>query len=705
MSLENERMLDADAAESEFGEVLAATLKHSSLSSLGPIWILEEGAGHLRPQNRVKQPPSMLLYQLYIGVLKSYASAEIPRDDKRVEKRAEAAKKLLTDAGVTRGVLLSSFRTAATSHFLPKLEPRILLEYVLEVEQDTPMQFTRRRDGVLAKTPRERLESANWAEVPIAGRTGKSKCFVSNLGEVAVNGVQGLRCFAVSFGGIDGYRRGLMVGITSLTDEVTWPKLAELLAWTRSIRLAVRRHNRKGDDGTVAVPSKAGSSLASTVQVRANRRLATKIDLRAASQASLVDEPAQLRGKLAQRTLNIVELFAGAGGMGLGFMRAKSEGRQAYRIAASAEIHPTYVQTLKHNHRYLEKSGMAAAGSVPSTVDAMDLRSSEVRRSLRDRALERGPVDIVVGGPPCQGFSSANRNSWSSSNPNNALVDAFLDCVALMNPRVLLMENVQGILWTRRGGDNGGLSVASHVLSRLAKMGYLAFPKLLDASWYGVPQNRNRFFLLGIHRDLGYEREDFGAWGPFPRATHGAGAPLPLVTVGEALRDLPRIGNGEEREQMPYLSTADVRANAFLASMRQGAPSDVIWDHVTSKHADYVIERYKRIPQGGNWESVKEMMTNYADVSRTHSNIYRRLMPSEPAITIGHYRKSMIVHPEQHRGLSLREAARLQSFPDWFRFAGSPTSVDGGLLHKQQQLANAVCPNVTKAVAEYLLGL
>src|SRR5262249_14083532 len=98
---------------------------------------------------------------------------------------------------------------------------------------------------------------------------------------------------------------------------------------------------------------------------------------------------------------------------------------------------------------------------------------------------------------------------------------------------------------------------------------------------------------------------------------------------------------------------------------------DIIYDHVTSRHADYVIDRYRRIPQGGNWENIRDHLTNYTDVSRTHSNIYRRLRWNEPSITIGQYRKSMLVHPSQHRGLSLREAARLQSFPDWFRFSGT----------------------------------
>jgi site-specific DNA-cytosine methylase len=96
-------------------------------------------------------------------------------------------------------------------------------------------------------------------------------------------------------------------------------------------------------------------------------------------------------------------------------------------------------------------------------------------------------------------------------------------------------------------------------------------------------------------------------------------------------------------------------------------------------------------------------MSNYADVQRTHSNIYRRLTWNEPSITIGHYRKSMLIHPKQHRGLSLREASRLQSFPDWFRFSGTADGREGGLVHKQQQLANAVCPLISRAIAQFLL--
>jgi site-specific DNA-cytosine methylase len=298
----------------------------------------------------------------------------------------------------------------------------------------------------------------------------------------------------------------------------------------------------------------------------------------------------------------------------------------------------------------------------------------------------------------------ANRNSWSASNPHNELIEVFVKYIRRLGPLGFLMENVQGILWTPNAGTS--VSIVDVIERRLKAAGYVLFPKLLDAAWYGVPQNRTRFFLMGLHRDLGYTAADFGAWGPFPKPSYGHRL-RPFVTVRDAISDLPRIRNGASAERSSYAEPSDdiLRQTDFLRYTRAGAEPGIVSDHVTSRHADYVIGRYRRIPAGGNWESIRAEMTNYADVSRTHSNIYRRLRWDEPSITIGHYRKSMLVHPSQHRGLSLREASRLQSFPDWFRFAGTANGQSGGLVHKQQQLANAVCPLITKAIAEFMLNL
>jgi len=679
-------------------------------ADLGPVWILEEVAGHLRAQGRKTGTPRMRLYRLAGDVLTAASEQELNEKTSRVD----AAMSLLESAKARSGVVVCSFRTVAAAQMVERLKADGpgTLHYVVEIDPTRRVEFARARDGVRIAPAKERVEAASWQQISLSKPAGDSECYAANLGKAALGGVEELTCFALSIGGIKGYQRGVLVGMTSLSLDDGLKKLAQLLAWTRWVRLAARKAKR--ERSATGVASARNSDIADgtpplNILVRANRKIAAGHDAKAASQRSQwLDQPVQFKRRLTanKSTLNIVELFAGAGGMGLGFLSARTTDGRGYRIAGSAEIHPIYTQTLRQNHAYMQKAGLTPADTTPAEYAPMDLCSDKVRAHLGAMAREYGDVDVLIGGPPCQGFSSANRNSWSSSNPNNRLVDAFLDSVSQMAPKVLLMENVQGILWTPREESDSDLSVAAHVLERLGEMGYLVFPKLLDAVWYGAPQNRNRFFLLGIHKDVGYSAEDFGKWGPFPKPTHGPGTNRAFVTVRDAIADLPKLGNGDALTARPYEEDADrLHQNAFLRAMRTGSPKGVIWDHVTSRHAEYVIERYKGIGQGQNWQAVRDLMTNYADVERTHSNIYRRLAWSEPAITMGHYRKSMIIHPSQHRGLSLREAARLQCFPDWFRFAGTATGSEGGLMHKQQQLANAVCPNVTKAVAEFILQL
>lgn len=119
--------------------------------------------------------------------------------------------------------------------------------------------------------------------------------------------------------------------------------------------------------------------------------------------------------------------------------------------------------------------------------------------------------------------------------------------------------------------------------------------------------------------------------------------------------------------------------------------------NLVSTNSPFVLERYKYIPQGGNWSSIPdELMRNYTDKSRCHTGVYKRLKEDEPAVTMGNYRKSMIIHPWEDRGLSVREAARLQSFPDTYKFCGS-------IGFQQQQVGNAVPPLLAKAMFDALI--
>jgi hypothetical protein len=308
-------------------------------AEFGPIWIIEEAAGHLRSQGQ-KGPASQLrLYRLFEDVL-------APAGDRTLTAgvdRAGAVMSMLRQAGATDGVVICSHRAATVPELAELLELHGSLHYVLEVNPTRKIEFVRARKGVRSATPKERLEGANWSSVRLSQPAGSSDCFVSNLGKAALGQVGDLTCFALSIGGIDGYQRGVLIGMTSMTVEAKLKKLAQLLAWTRWIRLAVRRAARNSRSHAAPqgqqVDKETSGKRTTTILVRANRRLASSHDLQHAQQrAQLPEVPIRLKKQLTsgKTTLNVVELFAGAGGMGLGFLNAKSSDGRGYRIAGSA---------------------------------------------------------------------------------------------------------------------------------------------------------------------------------------------------------------------------------------------------------------------------------------------------------------------------------------------------------------------------------
>ena len=458
---------------------------------------------------------------------------------------------------------------------------------------------------------------------------------------------------------------------------------------------------------------KTACNPGSRVRYRANIKLSKEQDEELNSASSVVSETTSLHGALtaSRNDLRVVELFAGAGGMGVGFLMA-GEQKKGFRIINSAEINPIYLKSLETNYKYFSNnSNNCIEDSIPSDFTPIDLTKKQDCQLVHEAVKKADGVDIVIGGTPCQGFSQSNRSNWNAKNTYNQLVEYFIQCSLELAPKAILLENVQGILWTPRSKKSKNprnLTVIDYIEKKFTDAGYVLFPAILDAAWYGVPQHRNRFFLLALHKDLGYTVDHFGEWGAFPLPTHGAKGGNNYVTLQEAIADLPMVDNGESRVIQEYNEPIyeELTTNPFLQQMRQMATPDIIEGHIVSKQKDYVIDRYGHIPAGGNWQNIRHLMTNYSDIENTHSNIYRRLRWDEPSITIGNYRKSMIIHPDQNRGLSLREATRLQSLPDWFTFCGSTdNSKNTGLMHKQQQLANTVSFLLTLAIAKHILKL
>lgn len=628
-----------------------------------------------------------------------------------LRQRSDLALELLDGISHEGSVVVCGPTYGCSPRFAEGLAARGL-DAVVEIRPSSSLLVGHDERARQAVAVSDLLDDATWLPlvIPVAGVNDLTVTYaVTRLGRGRLRGLEG-SFLAAQTGGINGVHRGTVFGF-SLADDLGLAEMIEAVGWARWIRPLVRRVERPPVPlESASAEAKPGAVNGIRPTLRANITLSRRQDQASAAARAVVDHRPTFRRNLASssRSVNVVELFAGAGGMGLGFLMAGC-GRSRYRLLYAGEVDPICVQTLRVNHAAFDKTDPGYGDRTPAQVDGVDLRSKDAVEDVACRTEGLGGADVVIGGPPCQGFSNANRNSWHSSNPHNQLIDVFLNYVTRITPRVFLLENVQGIQWTRGNGvsPHGGSSVLEDIRRRMAAVGYQVFVQLLDAVWYGVPQYRSRFFVLGIHRDLGYHEDDFGSWGPFPNPSHGPGTSRPYVTVSNAISDLPVVGNGHTGDRMtlnePNTGTLDV--GSYLGFMRAGAQRGLVTDHTTSRHADYVIRRYRKIPPGGNWQSIADTLTNYTDVSRTHSNIYRRLLWDEPSITIGHYRKSMLVHPAQHRGLSLREAARLQSFPDWFRFAGNLQGGAGGLVHKQQQLANAVCPLLTRAIADFILGL
>jgi len=659
--------------------------------------------------DKTASPSSVIIrvHQIVEGEWKKVAAElRIQKSKKRATRtraRLEGAVELLGRIRRAKKCVVVAGTTYGSSGAFVKYLMDKQIRFAVEIRPSDHVERVGRRPNSKPKRVKasELLKNAPWKKVEIIRPDSASSMAysIAELGEVQLpDGTRG-RVFAAQKGGIDGVHPGTIIGMTSVTD-VSVDELLQCVGWARWIRPIVRRQERSSQKP----PSVAnGNNGSLNVRYRSNITLSRLQD---ESTGDLgFGDGASGRVFKDRDVINVAELFAGAGGMGLGFLMAKYQKKRC-RLVFSGELHPIYVETLRYNHNCLAKRRRIRHDDiVPASVEPINLSARRTFDGVMSSMRESGGVDVLIGGPPCQGFSNANRNSWSSNNPQNQLVSVFMRYVRKLQPRVFLMENVQGIAWTAKDGRRGDQpSVADHVVKRMKAAGYSVFPKLLDAVWYGVPQFRTRLFLMGIHQDAGYHAEDFGGWGPYPIPTHGPATGRDFVTVREAIEDLPEIGNGQSSEELSY-SECDVNGNEYLRLMRLGASRRKITDHVSSRHADYVIERYKRIPPGGNWQDIVEMMSNYARVDRTHSNIYRRLEWDEPSITIGHYRKSMLIHPEQDRGLSLREACRLQSFPDWFRFAGTERGLSGGLMHKQQQLANAVCPLLSKAITEFIMEL
>jgi DNA (cytosine-5)-methyltransferase 1 len=353
-----------------------------------------------------------------------------------------------------------------------------------------------------------------------------------------------------------------------------------------------------------------------------------------------------------------VDIFAGAGGLSLGFEKA------GFSTVFAVEQDESSCITYKKNRRNFN-----------DRIICDDISNISFKEQLVKFKKTQGRIDILLGGPPCQGYSTSNTVNRFKNNKQNNLFKEYFRAVGEIKPKWLLFENVAGITDFRKG------KITDIFKEYLTKLGYKKFQNsVINAAAYGIPQIRRRFFLIANRLDLDFT---------FPVETHNEET---YLKVSDAITDLPIIRNGNETDIKHYRNHGS-KVTEYQMILRKRIRKKFVYNNLVTRNGELVCDRYKHIPQGGNWKDIpSELMENYANKDNCHTGIYKRLKMNRPSIVISNFRKNMLIHPTQDRGLSVREAARLQSFPDTYVFHGN-------LGEQQQQVANAVPPLLAEQIA------
>lgn len=360
--------------------------------------------------------------------------------------------------------------------------------------------------------------------------------------------------------------------------------------------------------------------------------------------------------------LTVADLFAGSGGLSLGFENT------GYKTIFAVERDSQSAITYKLNRKRKKVK-----------LIEKDINLIDFRKLVKELNIKKEELDVLLCGPPCQGYSFSNMRTRSNDNPLNDLYNEFLRSISEIMPKWVLFENVPGILNFGKG------KIIMKLQEELYKLGYLYVWSILDSVEYGIPQRRRRLFLIG-----NIEGKKF----IFPNALHGKNK-LPFVRVKDAIADLKILSNGNKINKMQYRLNYE-NATKYQKMMRKGWDKNYSYNNLVTKNSDLVLQRYEYLKPGANWQQIpNHLLANYKNKKNCHSGIYRRLEWDNPSIVISNFRKNMLIHPDQDRGLSVREAARLQSFPDRYIFYGS-------LGSQQQQVADAVPPILAKILGRQI---
>lgn len=347
---------------------------------------------------------------------------------------------------------------------------------------------------------------------------------------------------------------------------------------------------------------------------------------------------------------NVVDLFSGVGGLSYGFSKMPE-----FNILAANEIEKDISIAYTLNH---------------PNVAMLNCDINQLTEEKFQEILKGKRVDLIVGGPPCQSYSTLGKRQMDE---RANLFMQYKRILTILNPKAFVFENVSGILSMDKG------RLFERIKSEFESLGYQLKYKLLDAVDYGVPQHRERVILVGFKGENKFE---------YPQPTHGEGLKS-YITLEEAIGDLPAIKSGQTNN-----SFDSSVSNDFLNFVRN--TNETMTEHSAPNNGEHLIKIMKALKDGQSKDDLPEEIRPKSG----YGNTYAKLWWKKPSTTITRNfacpSSSRCIHPRDSRAMSIREGARLQSFPDDYKFYGS----DG---MKRLEIGNAVPPLLSKVIAEQML--
>jgi len=366
-----------------------------------------------------------------------------------------------------------------------------------------------------------------------------------------------------------------------------------------------------------------------------------------------------------------ISLFCGAGGCSLGFEKA------GYSIAYASDNNSQAISTYKDNFS-------------TTKANCEDIQDIDFKILLKHLNLEVGALDILIGGPPCQGFTTAGHRFWD--DPRNHLLKKYVHALEVLRPKWFFMENVEGLLTSNQG------KYVHEATSAFVNLGYKIRLEKIYSHEYGVPQRRKRVIIIGNRLGIDFEmpKPTFQASGHIYR--NGS------VTINETIKGLPKAGESNDYIAK-YTSNASSNFEAYLRN-----DATVVTDHYYSKLSGASLQRIEALKPGQTMKDLPERLQHDSFKRRANRRVadgtpsekrggspsgLKRLIGQEPCLTITSAATREFIHPTENRPLTIRECARIQTFPDSFSFNGTAQQ-------KALQIGNAIPPVLACVFAEHI---